>query len=123
MSEVDVLVVDDEPYIRLTLSYLLKKSGYTVDTAKDGIEAISMAQQQNPKLMLLDIMMPNKDGYEVLTDLKNDGDLKNIHVLVLSAKAQPVDKQRAMELGADGYIPKPYSPSDVLNRAREICRG
>jgi len=121
MSEVDVLVVDDEPYIRLSLSYLLKKSGYTVDTANDGMEAIAKVQQQPTKLMFLDIMMPKKDGYEVLTHLKNDVNFENLHIVMLSAKGQSVDKRRALDLGADGYIAKPYSPSDVLNRARQIC--
>ena len=123
MSEVDVLVVDDEPCIRMTLSYLMKKSGYTVDTAKDGIEAIDKVQQQIPKLMFLDIMMPRKDGYEVLDSLKKNVNFKNIYVLMLSAKGQMTDKQRAFEMGADGFIAKPYKPSDLLNKARQICRG
>ena len=122
MPEIDVLIVDDEPYIRLTLSHLLKKSGYIADTAEDGMEAIAKVQQQIPKLMFLDIMMPRKNGYEVLTNLKNDVNFKNIHIIMLSAKRQAADKQRALELGADGFIPKPYDPSDVLSRVRKVCR-
>lgn len=122
MSEVDVLIVDDEPCIRMTLSYLMKKSGYTVDTAKDGVEAINKVQQQTPKLMFLDIMMPRKDGYEVLSALKNNVNLNNTCVLMLSAKGQMADKQRALEMGADGFIAKPYKSSDLLDRASKICR-
>ena len=68
-------------------------------------------------------MMPRKDGYEVLTALKDDVSFENICVLMLSAKGQLTDKQRALEMGADGFIPKPYKPSDLIDRAHQICSG
>lgn len=122
MNNLDVLVVDDEPNIVRPLSFLLKRKGYTVDIAKTGDEALEKLNEQHPKLILLDIMMPEKDGYEVCSFVKNNEKLKDIHVVMLSCKGQKIDKQHAFEQGADGYIEKPYSPGEILKLAHQICR-
>ena len=122
MEGIDILVVDDEPHIRRTLSYLLTKSGYTVETAQDGVEAIEKAQVFTPKLMFLDIMMPKKDGYEVCQFLKSDESLKEIYIVLLTAKGQSIDLDYGLEQGANEFLTKPYSPLDILSCAKRICR-
>ena len=122
MASVDVLVVDDEAHIRRTLSYLLTKSGYTVETAQDGVEGIEKAQALMPKLIFLDIMMPRKDGYEVCRFLKSTEKLKHSYVVLLTAKGQSIDSDHGLQLGADEFITKPYSPGDILSHAERICR-
>jgi two-component system, OmpR family, alkaline phosphatase synthesis response regulator PhoP len=121
MTSVEVLVVDDEAYIRRTLSYLLRKSGYDVETAQDGAEAIEKARALTPKLIFLDIMMPKKDGYKVCQDLRSDESLKETYVVLLSAKGQSIDYEHGLKQGADEFLTKPYSPWDILSRAKKIC--
>ena len=118
----DILVVDDEPHIRRTLSYLLTRSGYTVEMAQDGEEGIEKAQTLMPKLMFLDIMMPKKDGYEVCRVLRSTETLKDIHIVLLTAKGQSIDSDYGLEMGADQYLTKPYSPSDILSCAKEVLK-
>ncbi len=122
MASIEVLVVDDEVIVRRPLSYLLKKSGYTVETAEDGDEAIEKAQMLTPKLIFLDIMMPKKDGYEVCRVLKFELSLKDIYVVLLTAKGQATDYEQGYEKGADEILTKPYNPLDILSRARQICK-
>ncbi|MBI3273855.1 MAG: response regulator [Candidatus Colwellbacteria bacterium] len=122
MTSIDILVVDDEPHIRRTLSYLLTKSGYTVETAQDGVEAIEKAQMLTPKLMFLDIMMPKKDGYEVCQLLKSDESLRSIYIILLTAKGQSIDSDYGLKQGANEFLTKPYSPLDILSRAKQICQ-
>jgi len=123
MDNLDVLIVDDETRIVRPLSFLLKRNGYTVDTAYNGDEALEKLNEQHPKLILLDIMIPGKDGYEICSFVKSNEKLKDIHVVMISCKGQKVDKQHAFERGADGYIEKPYSPDDILKIVHQICRG
>lgn len=122
MASIEVLVVDDEVIVRRPLSYLLKKSGYTVETAEDGDEAIEKAQMLTPKLIFLDIMMPKKDGYEVCRVLKFELSLKDTYVVLLTAKGQATDYEHGYEKGADEILTKPYNPLDILSRARQICK-
>jgi CheY-like chemotaxis protein len=121
MMPIDVLVVDDEPHIRRTLSYLLTKSGYTVETAQDGVEAIEKARTLTPTLIFMDIMMPKKDGYEVCQWLKSDESLKDIYVVLLTAKGQSIDSDYGLRQGANEFLTKPYSPLDILSCAKRIC--
>lgn len=123
MSNLDILVVDDEPHILRPLSYLFKKSGYNVDTAQDGEEALDKIYQQHPKLILLDIMMPKKDGYEVCSQLRQQDGLKDIYVAMLSAKGQSIDQELGLQKGANEYIAKPYNSHDILKLAHRVCRG
>ena len=123
MAPIDVLVVDDELHIRKPLAYLLKKSGYTVETAQDGVEAIEKAETLTPKLIFLDIMMPKKDGYEVCQHLKSDQGLPDTHIVLLTAKGQTTDHEYGLKQGADETMGKPYSPSDILSRAEKFCRN
>ena len=122
MAAVDILVVDDEAPIRRTLSYLLTKSGYSVETAQDGEEGIEKAKSLLPKLIFLDIMMPKKDGYEVCRFLKSDDLLKDTYVVLLTAKGQAMDSEFGRKQGADEVCTKPYTPMDILSCAERVCR-
>jgi len=120
MPDKRILVVDDEPHVVRTLTFVLEKEGYQVLTAGNGEDAINQVYESKPDLMFLDVMMPKKNGYEVCGELKNDSNLKNIYIIMLSAKGQEADKEKAMNLGADEFMTKPFSPAGVVSRVREL---
>ena len=109
-------VVDDEPNIVRSLAYILKKEGYDVSTAKDGEQAMDMVGDSKPHLMILDVMMPRKSGYDVCEEVKSDPDLRDIHVMMLTAKGQVGDREIGLFKGADKYLTKPFSPSLTIIR-------
>jgi DNA-binding response OmpR family regulator len=113
-------VVDDEPHVVRTLTFVLKKEGYDVSSAGDGEEAISKVRESKPNLMFLDVMMPKKNGYEVCQELKSDSGLMDIHIVMLSAKGQESDKEKALTLGADEFMTKPFSPAGVVERVKAL---
>ena len=115
-----ILVVDDEPNVVRTLTFVLKKEGYDVSSAVNGEEAIAKVRESKPNLMFLDIMMPKKDGYEVCRELKNDLNLRDIHIVMLSAKGQEADKEMALNAGANEFMTKPFSPIGVVGRVKEL---
>lgn len=115
-----VLVVDDEPYILRSLRMILEMEGYMVDTATDGLEALKKVSESKPHLILLDIMMPHMDGYEVAKRLKEDPSTSDIFILILTAKGQEKDKIHSLSLGADEHLTKPFSPNKLLERVKEI---
>lgn len=118
-----VLVVDDEPFILKSLTFVLRKEGFDVYEASNGEEAMEQIRAENPGLVLLDVMMPKKNGYEVLSEVKNDDDLKHIHIIMLTAKGQEADRMKGMSLGVDEYMTKPFSPMKIVERARAILTG
>jgi DNA-binding response OmpR family regulator len=105
-----VLVVDDEPDVLLLCRVNLEFEGYDVVEAHDGIEALEQVRATNPDIVLLDVMMPRKDGWQVLAEIKADPDLKDIPVVMLTAKVQESDQIRGWSTGAADYITKPFSP-------------
>ena len=115
-----ILVIDDEPYILRSLSYLLTREGYTVETATNGEEGLKRVRSLQPPLVFLDIMMPNMNGYEVCEQVKADPSLAGTYVIMLSAKGQQIDRERGLLGGADEYMTKPFSPRDVAQRVRTI---
>ena len=115
-----ILVVDDEPFILRSLSFVLRKAGFEVFEAKDGDEALSLIRATRPDLVFLDVMMPNRNGYEVLKEVKGDPELAATHVILLTAKGQESDRKKGLSLGADEYMTKPFSPSRITERVREI---
>ncbi|MEK6791148.1 MAG: response regulator [Deltaproteobacteria bacterium] len=117
-----ILVVDDEPDILNLLEYNLKKAGYRVILAKDGPEAIALAKSKRPSLVLLDIMLPDMDGTEVLRRLKAMEATASIPVIMLTAKGEEIDKVVGFELGAEDYITKPFSPRELLLRVRAVLK-
>ncbi len=115
-----VLVCDDEPYILESVAYIVEKEGYEVLTAEDGEEGLILAKEEKPKLMFLDVMMPKMTGYQVCEELKGNPETKDIHVIMLTARGQDSDEQRAQEVGADEYMTKPFSPRRLKERLREL---
>ena len=122
MDRKRILVVDDEIYIVHILEFTLTMEGYEVVTAADGEEALQKVQQERPDLIVLDIMMPKMDGYEVCRRLRQDEDLRGLPVILLSAKGRPVDRETGLEVGADDYIVKPFSPRRLLEKIKDLLR-
>lgn len=115
-----VLIVDDEPNILLSLEFLMKKQGYTVFIARDGEEALGIIQQEVPEIVVLDIMMPQVDGYEVCSFVKNNDTFKHIKVMFLTAKTKHEDIEKGQELGADAYMTKPFSTRNLMKKVKEM---
>lgn len=115
-----VLIVDDEPNILLSLEYLMKKEGYEVFIARDGEEAIEIINKEKPKLIILDIMMPNVDGYEVCQYVKGSDELQHIKVIFLTAKTREADVNKGYEVGCDLYLTKPFSNKQIISKVNEL---
>jgi DNA-binding response OmpR family regulator len=109
-----VLIVDDDPLIRGVVRAVLEDGTYVLDEAASGEEALAAADRHPPDIVLLDVMMPGLDGFEVATRMKNDARLKGAVVVMLTAKDAPEDRRRGMEAGADAYFTKPFSPLELL---------
>jgi two-component system, OmpR family, alkaline phosphatase synthesis response regulator PhoP len=122
MTEPTVLIVDDEQDILDLISYNLSKEGFKVDTAVNGIKAVELARQLRPDLVILDIMMPGMDGFEVCRTLRQDPSTADAAIIFLTAKAGEIDQILGLELGADDYIQKPISPRVLLARVKTILR-
>jgi two-component system alkaline phosphatase synthesis response regulator PhoP len=114
-----VLVVDDHQDAINILTMILKKGGYDPLSAKDGVEALQRIDEERPELVLLDVMMPKMDGYEVCQAVKADPKSRHIPILMLSAKTDPASKERGRELGAADYITKPINPTEILKKVKE----
>lgn len=117
-----ILVADDDPDILGIVSMSLEAQGYTVYRATNGREAVDLARQHHPDLILMDMMMPEVSGYEAISELKGDPATKDIVILGLSAKAMATDMERATDVGADGYITKPFRIAQVLSAVQEHLR-
>ncbi|MCP4404418.1 MAG: response regulator [bacterium] len=115
-----ILVVDDEPSIVRPLMFILKKNGYKVLTASNGEEGLQVARDEKPVLIFLDVMMPKKNGYEVCRELKEDPDLKNIYVIILTARGVELSKVEKDQVQADEYMAKPFSPIKVVEKVNSI---
>ncbi|MDZ7374672.1 MAG: response regulator [candidate division KSB1 bacterium] len=114
-----ILVADDEPFIGRSLSYVLERSGYEVFLAKDGEEALRLAEEVKPAVAILDVMMPGKTGFEVCQQIRCNPHLRKTRIIILSAKGQASDFREGAEAGADAYLPKPFSPVQII----ELVRG
>ena len=114
-----VLIVDDEKNIVNIIAFNLKKEGYEVLTAGDGEEAVAIADEKNPDLILLDIMMPKMDGYEACRKIREK---HNMPIIMLTARAEELDKVLGLEMGADDYVTKPFVPLELLARVNSHLR-
>ncbi|MFZ3173115.1 MAG: response regulator transcription factor [Carboxydocellales bacterium] len=117
-----ILVVDDEAHIVELVKFNLEKEGYHVEVATDGISAVEKAQRIIPDLMILDIMLPGMTGLEVCRTLHKSPSTENIPIIMLTAKSEELDKVLGLELGADDYITKPFSPRELVARAKARLR-
>lgn len=121
MDKKTILVVEDEQGMRDALKETLEESGYTTVLAEDGEMGMEMARQHKPDLVLLDIILPKKDGFEVLRELKQDEKLKETPVILTTNLSEPSDIQKALDLGATTYLVKSnYSLSDIIEKIQEI---
>lgn len=117
-----VLVVDDEPEIVALVAYHLAKAGYRVSTASSGSDALTLARQERPGLVVLDLMLPGMSGYEVLEQLRGDEATRDVAVLMLTARREEQDRIKGLSLGADDYLTKPFSPAELVLRVQAILR-
>ena len=115
-----LLIADDEPNILLSLEYLLRREGYQVSIARDGQEALDAVNRDCPELLLLDVMMPRKNGFEVCQDLRADGRFASLKILMLTAKGRDTDVAKGLALGADAYMTKPFSTKELVDKVREL---
>lgn len=122
MSKSKILVIDDEQDILDLVEYNLKQNGYKVSCVKTGEEALEAARSSKPDLILLDLMLPGVDGFEVCKILKRDSDTNDIPIIMLTAKGEDIDVVTGLELGADDYITKPFSPRVLVARVRSVLR-
>ncbi len=119
MSNLKILVVDDEPTIVKTVRAYLDPEGFTVQTASDGNTALAVARAFAPDLIVLDVMLPGMDGFEILRRLRQES---NVYVLMLTAKTDETDKIVGLSVGADDYLTKPFSPRELVARIKAILR-
>ncbi len=123
MTDPVVLVADDDDDILMLVTMRLQRDGFVVIAARNGEEALALAQQQRPDVAVLDVGMPGLDGLEVLQRIRADDALKGMRVLLLTAKAQESDVRRGYDTGADAYVRKPFSPAELSARVRALVDG
>ena len=122
MSKPTILVVDDERHIVELVRFNFEKEGYNVITACDGREANKRAQEEKPDLIVLDVMLPEMDGFEVCQAIQKDTEMSEIPIIMLTARSEEIDKILGLEIGADDYITKPFSPRELLARVKARLR-
>ncbi|WP_139904447.1 response regulator transcription factor [Clostridium thermarum] len=122
MPEEKILVVDDEANILELIRFNLENNGYKVLTAQNGAEALKIAKTEQPSLMLLDLMLPGMDGYDVCKEIRRDKQMSQIPIIMITAKGEEIDKILGLELGADDYITKPFSIRELMARVKAVLR-
>lgn len=120
-----ILIVDDEPLMRDLIEQSLEgleDCGVELLTAEDGLSAVDLIERERPDIVFLDVMMPRMNGFEVCSIIRQELSLKNVYVVMLTAKGQEIDKRKARELGADAYITKPFKVDDIYDKAIEVLK-
>lgn len=120
MSVAKILVADDEPNIVISLEYLMKREGYEVLVARDGQEALDTILRERPALVLLDVMMPKKTGFEVCQAVRSDEALSLVRIVMLTAKGRDTDIAKGLALGANAYMTKPFSTRELVTKVAEL---
>lgn len=115
-----ILIVDDEPNIVISLEFLMKKEGFAVAVANDGDEALAQVASFNPDLLLLDVMMPKKSGFEVCEALRADPERAGLKIVMLTAKGRDTEMAKGLAIGADAYVTKPFSTKELVDKVREM---
>ncbi|WP_432448931.1 response regulator transcription factor [Aliiroseovarius marinus] len=115
-----VLVIEDEPNIVEAISFILSRDGWTVSTHANGETAVQAVQEAGPDVLILDVMLPGRSGYDILQDLRADGATRDLPVLMLTARGQQTDRDLAARLGVSKFMTKPFSNAEVLETLREI---
>ena len=115
-----ILVVDDEPNIVAAVEFLLQRNGYEVHVARNGDEALKLVEATHPDLVLLDVMMPQKSGYEVCTRIRERADWRHIKIIMLSAKGRDAEVNKGLSTGADVYVTKPFSTRELMDKIKGL---
>ena len=123
MPQKKILIVDDEPDVVEVLKIRFQSEGYDVISEDDGVRGLNLARKEKPDLIILDVMLPNLDGYQICRMLKFDNTYKNIPIIMFTARAGTEDKAKAEKAGADAYIVKPFEPKTLLTKAKELLNG
>jgi len=117
---IKILIADDEPNIVISLEFLLKREGYEVVVANDGVQALAQVRAERPDLAILDVMMPNRNGFEVCQDLRQDPEFKTLRIMMLTAKGRDTEVSKGLALGADVYMTKPFATRDLLAKVKAL---
>ena len=123
MAKARILIVEDEPNIVESLSFILGRAGFEVDTISDGAEAMERLRRQSFSALVLDIMLPGMNGLDVLKAIRSDNALSSLPVMVLTAKGQASDRRAAEAIGADAFVTKPFSNAEVVERVSRLAEG
>ena len=115
-----VLIADDEPNIVISLEFLLKREGYEVVVAHDGVQALERVRAERPDLAILDVMMPQRNGFEVCQDLRHDPEFRSLRIMMLTAKGRDTEVSKGLALGADVYMTKPFATRDLLAKVKAL---
>jgi len=118
-----ILIVDDEPNIVISIEYLMKRAGYEVAVAYDGQQAMDYLAENIPSLVILDVMMPNKNGFEVCEEVRADNRFVDMPILMLTAKGREAEMNKGLSLGADAYISKPFSTHELVERVKSLLQA
>ena len=117
---VDILIAEDEPSILESLDFILRRAGWTISAVTDGDAALEAVRRLKPRMLVLDVMLPNRSGFEVLKHIRADLAMHALPVLILTAKGQQQDRRIAEQFGADVFITKPYANADVVSAVRQL---
>jgi len=117
---VDILIAEDEPSILESLDFILKRAGFTIGSVTDGEAVMEAVRRLRPRMVVLDVMLPRRSGFEVLKQIRADADQHSLPVLILTAKGQQQDRRIAEELGADVFVTKPYANAEVVGAVRQL---
>lgn len=120
MPNKTILIADDEPYVIRSLSYVLQREGYGVESAADGQEAMARIEALRPDLVFLDLSLPRLDGFQVCGQIKDRPDLRSIYVIILTARGQREDRTKGLQAGADAFMTKPFSPKEIIDKLRQV---
>ena len=115
-----VLIADDEQNIVISVEFLMRREGYEVSVAVDGEAALQRIREDKPDLVLLDVMMPKKNGFDVCQEVRADPDFATTRILMLTARGRDTEVAKGLALGADGYMTKPFSTKDLVDKVREL---
>lgn len=120
---VDILIAEDEPSILESLDFILRRAGWSIASVTDGDAVLAALRRDRPKVLVLDVMLPRRSGFDVLKQVRADDVLRDIPVLILTAKGQAQDRRVAEELGADAFVTKPYANAEVVDEVRRLIGG
>lgn len=117
---VDILIAEDEPSILESLDFILRRAGWSIVSVTDGDVVVDTVRRIQPRMLVLDVMLPKRSGFDVLKQIRGDADMRGLPVLILTAKGQQQDRRIAEDLGADAFVTKPYSNAEVVSVVRGI---